>query len=393
MFLYHLCRALVKKGIEIRVITPHAHGYRYYENWDGIEINRFPYFYPLKNQTLCYGSGILPKLKKSMLAKIQLPFFILAEILFCLRMIKKLDVDIIHAQWSLPQGLAGVICKYFIDIPCITTIHGSDTYGLQYPGVKWLNSKVIEHSDVCTANSKATARMAGNISKRRNILVIPMGVNPSFFSTDRKYSDEKTRLESNEKRILCVGRLIDLKGIDYLIRAFPRVLKKYPEAKLIIVGSGPLKDDLLTLSRCLHLGSKVIFIDKVPQKELPRMYLSASLFVLSSIVNEKGETEGLGVVLLEAMACGLPVIGSNVGGIPDIIKDGETGLLFKQKDPDDLAEKMIKLLSDEKLRDKVVENGLNLVKQNFSWEVISDKFLKIYHDVIKRRDLLHSITP
>jgi glycosyltransferase involved in cell wall biosynthesis len=148
-----------------------------------------------------------------------------------------------------------------------------------------------------------------------------------------------------------------------------------------------MKDDLLTLSRCLHLGSKVIFIDKVPQKELPRMYSSASLFVLSSIVNEKGETEGLGVVLLEAMACGLPVIGSNVGGIPDIIKDGETGLLTRQKDPDDIAEKIIKLLSDEKLRDKVVENGLNLVKQNFSWEIISDKFLKIYHDVIKVNNL------
>jgi glycosyltransferase involved in cell wall biosynthesis len=90
------------------------------------------------------------------------------------------------------------------------------------------------------------------------------------------------------------------------------------------------------------------------------------------------------VVLLEAMACRAPVIGSNVGGIKDIIIDGETGLLSKQKNSDSLAEKIIQLLSDEQLRKKVIENGFKLVKENFAWETISDRFLNIYLEVIKK---------
>jgi glycosyltransferase involved in cell wall biosynthesis len=106
--------------------------------------------------------------------------------------------------------------------------------------------------------------------------------------------------------------------------------------------------------------------------------------VLPSIVNQKGETEGLGVVLLEAMACGLPVIGSDVGGIPDIIIDGETGLLARQKEPGSLAEKITKIFSDAPLRRKLVENGYQMVEKNFSWDTISEKFIEIYQEVLNR---------
>jgi glycosyltransferase involved in cell wall biosynthesis len=134
----------------------------------------------------------------------------------------------------------------------------------------------------------------------------------------------------------------------------------------------------------LALQEHVIFIDEVPQEELVAFYSMADIFVLPSIVNENGETEGLGVVLLEAMACGLPVIASNVGGIPDIIKDGETGLLVRQKDARSLSDQIIRLLSDDNLRKEVLINGQNLIKAEFSWEIVTDKFIEIYREVLRR---------
>ena len=127
----------------------------------------------------------------------------------------------------------------------------------------------------------------------------------------------------------------------------------------------------------------VVFKKQIPQEELPDYYCVADVVVLPSIHTRKGETEGLGVVLLEAMACGVPVVGSNVGGIPDIIKHGETGLLAAEKDPEDLADKILKLLDDKRLRKRVIENGLKLVRENFSWDVIAEKFLQVYKEVMQ----------
>jgi glycosyltransferase involved in cell wall biosynthesis len=383
-FVYQLATSLANKGLNIEVLCPHDHGFAYTEYRDKLSITRFPYFYPTKYQSLCYGYGILPNLRKSMLARCQLPFFIMAEILYCLRLVNKNSVDIIHAHWSLPQGLTAIICKRISKIPCVTTLHGSDIHGLRYAGLKWLNAKVIKHSDACTANSSETARMAQHISMKDDIAVVPMGVNPRFLSAARGRNAQQTGSEAGEKRILYAGRLIDLKGVGYLIRALPAVLKKFSETKLVVVGSGPMKDDLMNLSARLNLSDKVIYIDKVPQEKLLEFYTSANLFVLPSIVNQKGETEGLGVVLLEAMACGLPVVGSAVGGIPDIIKDGETGLLARQKEPDSLAEKITKIFSDASLRRKLVENGYQMVEKNFSWDTISEKFIEIYREVLSR---------
>jgi glycosyltransferase involved in cell wall biosynthesis len=383
-FIYQLAASLAKKGLKIEVLCPHDHGYPYTEYRDNMSITRFPYFYPTKYQRLCYGYGMLPNLRKSMLARYQVPFFIMAQILYCLRLVNKHRFDIIHAQWSLPQGLTGIICKHIFKIPCITTLHGSDIHGLKYPGLKWLNAKVIKHSNACTANSCATAQMAEDISMRDNIAVVPMGVNPRFLSATRGRNTQGSVSVTGQKRIVYAGRLIDLKGVDYLIQALPAVLKVFPETKLFVIGSGPMKDDLVTLSNRLNLADKVTYIDSVSQEKLLEFYVSADLFVLPSIVNQKGETEGLGIVLLEAMACGLPVIGSDVGGIPDIIKDGKTGLLARQKEPESLAEKITKIFSDAPLRRKLVENGYQMVEKNFSWDTISEKFIEIYREVLSR---------
>lgn len=383
IFIYHLSRWLVKKGVNIEVIAPHDPGCHFTEKWENIRIHRFPYFYPFQLQRLCYGSGIVKNIKNNLPAILQLPFLCASEFLYSLAVFKKTKPDIIHAHWSLPQGLIGIIAKRIFKIPCVTSIHGSDVYGLRSAFFKALNTVVIRNSDICTANSMATARIARKVCGNDNVNVLPMGVDTEYFSKIHDVASLKRKFKIEGPVILFVGRLIDWKGTAYLINAMPETLQRFPTAKALIIGSGPQKDELVGLAETLALQEHVIFIDEVPQEELVAFYSMADIFVLPSIVNENGETEGLGVVLLEAMACGLPVIGCNVGGIPDIIRNDVTGLLARQKDPGDLAEKIIQMLSDKVLRNKVIQNGLDLIERKFSWEAISDKFIEVYNSVLK----------
>ena len=146
VFVYNLSRCLSKRGITVEVISPHDYGSEFFEDWDNIRIHRFPYFYPHKYQKLCYRTGILENVSKDISATIQLPAFVLAEIVYTLRIMKRGNFDVIHAHWSLPQGLVGVFCKGIFQIPCVTTIHGSDIYGLRSPVLRRLNAKVIRYS-------------------------------------------------------------------------------------------------------------------------------------------------------------------------------------------------------------------------------------------------------
>jgi glycosyltransferase involved in cell wall biosynthesis len=382
IFIYNLCMQLIKKGIDIEVIAPHDQGCKFSENWDGLKIHRFPYFYPFKCQRLCYGAGILKNMTQRVLTMVQLPFFVIAEILYSLLIIKRCKADLIHAHWCLPQGLTGMLCSRVYGIPCVMTIHGSDVYGLKIPFIGTLNAKVMKNVNACTANSQRTAQVCGEISGRKDVEIIPMGINPDFFTKSSDVKVLRNKFEIEGESILFVGRLIDWKGIDDLISAVPKILKKYPKTKLLLVGAGPLKEKLIKLSKRLDITNNTLFMGEVNQEELPKYYSLADVFVLPSSVNNRGETEGLGVVLLEAMACEVPVVGSNVGGIPDIIRNEETGLLSNQKDPDDLAQKITRLLSDDDLRKRVVKNGLKFVKENFSWEVIANSFIRIYQDCI-----------
>jgi len=384
IFIYHLASAMVKKEVEVEIICPHESGCPFFEDWEGIKINRFPYFYPLRYQNLAYGSGILENMNGFTRTKVQLPFFIISEIIHTLKILMISKPDLIHAHWSLPQGLTGIICKKILGVSCITTVHGSDVHGLQSPMLKALNRVVIKNSNICTANSKTSAKMVSDIAGRKDTQVVPMGVDTNLFSRSIKVDVIKKKYGIDGDVLLFVGRLIRVKGVYYLIKALPEVLKQHPKTKLLIVGSGSEKGRLIQLCSELAIINRVVFINEVLQEDLIPLYSMANILVLPSIIDVTGETEGLGVVLLEAMACRVPVIGSDVGGIRDIIIDGETGLLSKQKNSDSLAEKIIQLLSDKQLRKKVIKNGFKLVKEKFTWEAISDGFLNIYMEVIKK---------
>jgi glycosyltransferase involved in cell wall biosynthesis len=296
---------------------------------------------------------------------------------------QKEKIDIIHAHWLIPSGLTAWVCRKVFQKPFIVTVHGSDVFPFRKSVLRHLLKTVLDNCNACTVNSSATASAISEITKiKRNLVIIPMGVGLNVFHPARRVEDTSLKSEAHEPTILTAGRLIEWKGINYLVEAMPFVLKQFPQAKLVICGDGPERKTLEKLVCRLNMTERVAFEGSIPNNELPSRYWNASVFVLPSVlVDGTGETEALGVVLLEAMACGTPVIASSIGGITDIITDGWNGLLAEQKKPLDIADKITKLLSDERTRQRLSENGLQRIKERFSWEVVVDRFVETYEQL------------
>ena len=383
-FVLELCKGLAGQGHEMIVLAPHHEGAVLVEEVHGIRIYRFPYFWPRKYQRLCYGGGILPNLRRNRLMFVQVPFLFLSQLFHAIQLMRRERVDTIHSHWIVPCGIVGSVCHALFKCRFIITLHGSgDIFSARKvyfrPVMKW----VLGTSDVCTVNSYATARAIQEIEGlNHNMLVIPMGVELGFprLETVSSTSVDISPVHVTESPvILSVCRLIDWKGVGYLVHAMALLKDRFPQAMLIICGDGPEREKLEKLAKDLGLTENISFEGYVPHDKLTDYYRSASVFVLPSIlIKNTGETEGLGVVLLEAMSYGVPVIGSDVGGIPEVIEDGENGFLCRPEDSHDIAAKIEKLLTDDSLRRKFAQNGALIVKDRFSWTAVVEKFEAVY---------------
>ncbi len=375
IFVHRLMREIIKKGHEVHVIAPFAGGKTKY-NLEGVSVERFNYFYPKRYQNLAGRAGMIDNVKEGFLVKIQVLTFLFSNVIYSLRKLK--NMDIIHVQWPIPNGLGALFLKKIYGIPYINTIHGEEVYlSKRYHTLFALKSLVNNSSKTITNSTatRATCLEAGLDNEK--IDVIPFGVDTNFFKPIDVDKDE------NIFQILSVGYLIERKGFEYLIRAMPHILKEHKNVRLKIVGSGPLESKLTELIHDLDLEDEVEIVKNVTDEELLTTYNSADLFVLPSIVDSQGNTEGLGVVLLEAMACGLPVIGSNVGGILDIIEDGVTGFLTQPKDILGLQKLIECLINYLDKRDTIAIQGYEAVKLKFNCERLSNQYLTIYEGLIK----------
>ena len=387
-FIFELIKKLHDRGFVPLVLTPHFSGGKKCEIFSGIQVSRFPYFYPYHYERLAYGSGILFNLKKYPSTFFSVIPFILAEFVGSLRMIAKNNVHLINTHWLIPQGLIGALMRFFFHIPHVATVHGSDLNILtRHKILAPLAQFIIRNSDMITVNSTYMRRKMESLVSdcSSKIRIIPMGVDPAKFH-EFIFCDMKKKYKTSHI-ILSVGRLIDWKGTIYLINAIPDVIRKYPDTMLLIAGSGPEHDTLIQRVQELGLKNSVAFLGVISNEELHSYYNSADVFVLPSI-NKDGKTEAFGVVLLEAMASGCPVIGSNVGGIPDIIIDGETGFLVPEQDPGMLAERILQILSDENLREQFRQNGLTRVREKFSWVKISKDFADVFDQVLTNQKMI-----
>ena len=366
---------------EITVLAPHHNRAEKKEKMGKLEVIRFAYFKPESLQRLCYGGGIIPNMKSSFLAKIQMPLLIISEYFLASRIIKKGKINMLHAHWILPQGLIGAFLKRKYKIPLLVTIHGSDLFPLKNKLFRKMQGFVAKNADMITVNTEATKKeLLGRFPEIANkVKVIPMGVDSSIF---RKRAIKKPREYSKNKILLFVGRLSDQKGLQYLIDSMDDISRYDKSVKLLIIGEGSYKKALMQKISNKKLESHVEFLGSLPMQDIAKYHNYADIFVMPSLATKTG-TEALGLSMLEAMSSGCAVIGTNIGGIPFAIKDGFNGLLVRQKDSHELSHAVITLLKDKKKAGELGNNASKFVRKNYSWEKISKEFSKIYKNLLR----------
>ena len=379
-FVYYLAKELIKKGHNIYVSAPHDYKAKEFEISEGAEIHRIKYFIPAKMQRLFYGSGLPANIGTSILPFIQLPIFSLLQYIKVKNLIKKIRPDIIHVHWGFPQGLPVMNSKK----PYIVTIYGGEVFMTKKFHLIWILDKIMENSYKTFTLTSGLTKVMREYGFRSKLQSIPLGFDKEVFNPNIKdYKKIRAKYcKNNELMILSVARLVEKKGLEYLIRAFHKVNKKRKDVKLVIVGSGILRNKLEQLVKDLKLNDNVFLVGEITHDVLPKYYKASDIFVLPSIIDSQGDRETQGVVYVEAMATKIPVIGTNTGGIPDVISSKNLGILVEQKNPDQLTEAILKLLNDKDLREYYADNAYNHVMKNFTWESIANKYIKVYNEIL-----------
>jgi glycosyltransferase involved in cell wall biosynthesis len=299
------------------------------------------------------------------------------------------DLDIVHAHSPIPYSdLPALMYAKRKKVPFLLTYQfdGQETGGsfMRNAGVSIYNkvfiNRVLDSAEVIIATTRSYAEESPFLKNYLDkIVVIPNGINIEDVTTDltREESRIKLDLPLKTKIILFFGSLVTYKGPDILLKAFKVIKKEYPEVKLIFAGRGHMLTELQDMARKFDLEDDVIFLGFVEEEKKAFYYKSADIFCLPST----NMAESFGIVNLEAMASGIPIVGSDLGGIPDIIKDGENGLLAKPRDHQSLANVLLILLKDDDLRLKMGNNGRKRVEE-YSWDKIANETENLYRDIL-----------
>lgn len=350
---------------DVTVLVPAAPGAKERETLDGVKVIRYHYFPIHKYETLCYPGAIVPRIKEKRIRILLVPLLLFSLYFHLWKLLP--DYDIVHAHWLIPQG----IVQSFFKKPYIVTGHGGDVVSLNKGIFRKLKIQCMKRAKNVTVVSEHLKKRMQELIPEIQPLVISMGVNTSQFGKQHRVLDYFG--QGDKRVVLFVGRLVEIKGVEYLIEAMKKV-----DAMLVIVGDGPLRKELK--ARAASIKDKVVFMGAKTHEELKTIYASADIFVAPSITTKAGEQEGLGLTVLEAMASGLAIVANNSGGIVQLIENGVNGLLCKEKNVEELANGIKRILDDDELRYEIIHNVEDTIRE-YDYEVVAQKYMKIIKDI------------
>jgi len=366
---------LRRRGIEVEVLAPSFRGLGDHQV-QGITVHRYRYF-PARWEALTHEDGAPKKISNPLYAGMVAPY-LAAGVWSAARLARRERYPLIHVHWPLPQALLGMAARRAGGGRLVATFYGAELHlARRVPAMKPVLRSLARACDQTVAISSFTARQVEEVTGVQPV-VIPYGA--ALGPVSDVAPPGEGRSGQGPRQILFAGRLIERKGLPVLLRALALVAEER-DVVLHLVGEGHERPGLERLASELGIERRVHFHGWVSQEELDRLYRDCDLFVLPSVVDSGGDTEGLGVVLIEALRYRKPVIGSEVGGIPDIIEDGVSGLLVPPGEPRALAAAIRRVLDDPALARRLGEDGFQYVAEKFDWERIADQMADLYHSL------------
>lgn len=294
--------------------------------------------------------------------------------------------DVLHAHFWM-SGIAGMTPQQVLGVPLVMTFHALGVVKRRHQGTKDTSpmQRIATEAVLCTSADRVIATCMDEVSELRRMglsaprtSVVPCGVDTDHFTAEGATIPRGNTLH----RLLVVSRLVERKGIEDVVRALPMLTS----AELVVAGGPPVDevtDDpearrLLDIARGLGVADRTTFVGRVPHDEMPALFRSADVVVATPWY------EPFGIVPLEAMACGKPVVASAVGGLTDTVVDGLTGLLVQPRQPADLARSLSVLLLDPELRARLGANGLQRARANYTWDLVAARTESAYLRTIDR---------
>ncbi|MCZ0701874.1 N-acetyl-alpha-D-glucosaminyl L-malate synthase BshA [Natronobacillus azotifigens] len=288
------------------------------------------------------------------------------------------QLDILHVHYAMPHAICAILAKQMAthDVKIVTTLHGTDitVLGIDRSLTKMIKYG-IEYSDAVTAVSDSLVQQTINmldITKKIDVVYNFVDQTEYYYRSNERLKKEY-KIKPEEKVLIHISNFRKVKRIEDVIRTFANVQEQV-SAKLLLVGDGPEYSEMYELVKNLNIQDQVLFLGK--QNDIAGLFSIADLKLLMS------EKESFGLVLIEAMACGVPCIGTEIGGIPEVIVPGENGFIVPLGDIDNAAKHAIDLLKNNEKWNRFSINALNHVSDNFSSEKILKQYLQIYDAVL-----------
>lgn len=352
-----LSKRLIKDGHEVTVVTYREGNAPYFEDDKGVKVYRIDNYMINPNNFIDW----IMQMNFNMVAKA-------SEIIA-----SEGKFDVIHAHdWLV--AYAAKTLKNSYDTPIVSTIHATESG--RNSGIHDETQRYINDTEWMLTYESTEVIVNSNYMKRElqslfglpfeKINVVPNGINVNMFSgIERDYDFRRQYALDNEKIILFMGRLVYEKGVQHLISAMPKILAGYHDAKLVIAGKGGMIDELKAQVNSMGISNKVYFTGYMDSKQVCKIYKCADVSVFPSTY------EPFGIVALEAMLSGTPVVVSDIGGLNEIVTHGENGMKSYAGNQNSIADSILELLYNPQLAQEVVKKAKNMVKNEYNWAKIA----------------------
>jgi len=384
IFIKEFCQNL-SSNYDIILLTHHLKGQKKHEFHDGVEIVRFP-FLPFGLFHSSFKYGVFAAFSKNLfLFVVFAPLYILMQIVYICRIVSNNKIELVHAHWLIPQGFCAVVSSKFIkqNFKVLTTIHGADIFAFNNRISVALKKYVLKHVDAISVVSNHIKNEVDPLSNKRDIHVLPMGVFTTEFGKHLDNNTLKAKYVLNDNPLLLfVGRLTEKKGVIYLLKAMPKLIDSYPGIMLLIVGDGVQFDELNEYVFANSLENNIIFLGSIKHDQLPAYYSAADIFIGPSIVAADGDSEGLGLVFVEAASSETLVISTDFPAIQDVIQHKKTGYTIEQKSEQAISDAILYALSHTEESAKLASQGRQHVVEKFDWTNVTQRYTELYESLL-----------